>query len=465
MRNQSPDLKTLQRNDSRHVSRGPVFLCALLLSLGVLTSCGQTPASSFSSATQSVIDPSSSSVEPASNALALAAMNAPNKAANSGKHNRFDAAYRDSLRRFSEKVFDRIENDASNLVFSPLSIATCFSMAYEGAANKSKEELASFLCYDEEFDLHEQIQNMHLCTRLETKDEEGYRSYLDVAESFFLDRQFKDYVKQEYLDVLEEYYFAEAYEASLSSTAAHKMLADWINGKTFDYFHLDEDSFRGLGGLFWLVNAVYLKSPWQDKPGEFQRAFTDSNGNVSEVPTLRFVDDEHYAWSSDRYDVADLRLGNGLVFRVMQEKDGANPLGGTPLDALLDPDTFVKGHKEYDFTCQMPIFESHSKFDLLRLFASELPTATKLGKADFSGIADPKDCELYLSGAIHEAGIKVRKEGVEAAAYTVIVAEGAINSVMIPHPKMEIILDKPFRYAVLTTEGYPLFMGKVNTVE
>ena len=51
------------------------------------------------------------------------------------------------------------------------------------------------------------------------------------------------------------------------------------------------------------------------------------------------------------------------------------------------------------------------------------------------------------------------EEGVEAAAYTVIMTTGGT---MPPTEEVDFVLDRPFIFMIQTSEGLPLFLGTVN---
>ena len=429
-----------------------VMLSALTVALGV-SACTAASSSepTSSSTTQSVITSAAT--------LPEFALNAPDKPVNAGVHSA-GTTYLSSLRDFSKKMLRKVDTEEENFVFSPLSVATCFSMAYEGAKGDTKAELAAMLGYEEEdYDPHADIQNMHQRTSVKQHLNNGQDIYLDVSESYFVDSNYSKHIRKEYLDTLERYYYAEAYHADLGSDASHELLAEWINGKTFDFFHLEKDNFKDFEGVLWLVNALYLKSYWAISSHAIDHPFTSSDGVTSTVPGIRLADDYLFAWSSDEYDVAGIPLSGGVTLRVMQEKQSSEL---DPIDVLLDPDAYLGEQRGYEFRCEMPKWSTRSTLDPLSMFESEIPHAINPAISDFSGMSDFTDVEpLYLSNSIHQAGIDVNELGIEGAAYTVIAISGA-SAISTEPEKMTIKLDHPFHYAVVTSEGYPLFLGKIN---
>jgi len=90
-----------------------------------------------------------------------------------------------------------------------------------------------------------------------------------------------------------------------------------------------------------------------------------------------------------------------------------------------------------------------------------MPLAFDLGRADFTGIADPKvtgEPGLYIAKVIHQANIGVDEKGTEAAAATAVLAEvggGPANWVKfhVDRPFISLLRDVP--------TGAILFMGRV----
>ena len=79
------------------------------------------------------------------------ALNKPNKAFNTVQTKELNKGYIDSLKDFSLDFFQQVNSGVDkNPVFSPMSIATCFSMAYDAAEGETKKELGELLHYDEE---------------------------------------------------------------------------------------------------------------------------------------------------------------------------------------------------------------------------------------------------------------------------------------------------------------------------
>ena len=69
---------------------------------------------------------------------------------------------------------------------------------------------------------------------------------------------------------------------------------------------------------------------------------------------------------------------------------------------------------------------------------------------------------FYIAKVLHKTAITVDTEGTRAAAVTAIEMRDKCAFEM---PEKEVILDRPFVYAIIDTEtNMPIFLGTVNTL-
>ena len=124
-------------------------------------------------------------------------INSPKKKFNTSNVSKNDDAYIKSVQDFALDFYDVLDVK-ENQVFSPLSIATCFSMLYEGTDGNTREEIRNALHY-EQGDAHlEQIKNMLLKCAI---DDRSNKTYLNISQSIW----FKDdgsSCKEEYINKL-----------------------------------------------------------------------------------------------------------------------------------------------------------------------------------------------------------------------------------------------------------------------
>ena len=108
----------------------------------------------------------------------------------------------------------------------------------------------------------------------------------------------------------------------------------------------------------------------------------------------------------------------------------------------------------------LPKFDVSSSMDLVAgLQELGVTDLFDPAKSDFTPLTDLG--EIRVSQITHAGRVKVDEDGVEAAAFTVIMAEGAVA---MPQDPIDVVLDRPFVFAVTGADGTALFTGIVNTM-
>ena len=396
------------------------------------------------------------------------ALNKPNKAFNTDQTKELNKGYIDSLKEFSLDFFQQANGgEDKNPVFSPMSIATCFSMAYDAAEGETKKELGELLHYDEEaFNHLDEIKSALLRSAInDTKK----NTYLNISQSFWADDN--STIHEDYLKTLQDYYFAEAYQGDLPNM--YNEVADWINDKTKHYLNVKGEDFQEMlaSAIYALINTVYLKSAWVNEFKEelnYQGNFANLDATSTKVTYMETKLEDSYYFTGDGYVISSLPFEHDLEFRmllpnvdtdyakVLDDRTALDNLLALPLDKVGIPENASgitqKGTVEYT----IPQFKVRSIFNLVDMFIDRgIETPFKPGCANF-----PKFDGGYISKAQHEAGFETNNKGAEGAAYTIIV----VSKAGIPEEPVRFKLDRPFAYAVTTKEGIPIFMGKVTSL-
>ena len=388
-------------------------------------------------------------------------LNEPNKQYGTSNNAVLSASYVKALHDFSLDFYDTTDTTTNN-AFSPLSIATCFSMLGDGSANKTKEEIDNMLHYDDSFNHLEDIEKMLVRCAI---DDPSNDVYLDVAQSIWLAD--KNSIKEEYVNKLTDHYFAEAYDhVPFNTDEGKQLIADWINQKTKDFLDVKKEQFNDLNGLTKLVllNALYAKSPWGiDKlfpeKNNYDSSFYNRDGTttnkkfmVGKVERGTYYEEEKYVISSLPYKCGmqiNILLPNKGEESVLSNKEAINKLiNYDKLDNCLTN----------DIKWRLPLFKITKNYDLVENLSKLGLEETLSSAPDFSAMTDLPKGMLYIKSLQHGAGIEIDNVGVKAASYTYV----HVGSKAAPAPEFEINVDHPFAYYLTTSEGLPLMLGTVN---
>jgi serpin B len=247
-----------------------------------------------------------------------------------------------------------------------------------------------------------------------------------------------------------------------------------------------------------LASAVYLKAAWAHPfpAGATQGApFHPDSGIQVTVPTMRLQARLRYV-RGDGFQAVGLPYAGsrlGLLIVLPDGPPGAGPAGAGPAGADppgagpagadppgadppgagqpgggppgIGPDSGGLGRllarlAPRQVSLALPRFRVTSGFALRPLLAAlGMPLAFS-PEADFSGITTAQ--RLRIDQVAHKAYIDVNEEGTEAAAATAVIMKASARF-MKPEPPVEVIVDRPFLFAITDMEsGLPLFLGRVT---
>jgi len=370
---------------------------------------------------------------------------------------KIDKQYITNLINFSSKFANKTIMNESR-VFSPLSIYNCYAMLYEGTTNNVRETLKEFFSFDSLDSLKKTIKTATEMLSIDTE-----KTKLDTANSVWIDDDFQDYINKEYLDALAKYYYAEAFGGSLELDATRQDMANWVNKKTNNIFNVSKEYFQtSPGSLLILLNTLYLKSPWLknfNKNFDYDSDFYSNSGTSSKTFMTKTEVGSIYA--GEDFDVANMPLQGGVSFRILLPHENTNYVDvlNNNLNYIFDLSTLSR--TLYEITYKIPKFEVKSKYDLKNEFTQMGLSEPFVWTNDYENIVDLKkdDQKFRVEQSIHEAGIDVNNEGIEAAAYTSIVATTPTSTGKIDKlPSYIFNANRTFMYA-LTYNDIPLFLG------
>lgn len=366
--------------------------------------------------------------------------------------------YINSIKQFTINFNDTLNKD-ENIIYSPLSIQTCYTLLLEGANNNSYDELKKALCYNDSFSYSKEILRMLNNT---TKDND--KTTLELNQSIWLDNKFKNAVHQDYLETLANNYYAEIFTGALNSEEAHNELASYINKKTRNFLNVKAEDFKDYNGICWLLNTIYLKGTWTNafkKEQNYVDDFTNNDNSISKVTYMQNKSIKTGAYINDDYTIIMLPLYNNLKANLLiANSDLSIYKEKETLNSLLN---FNKSEsKIVSANVTLPQFKIQETYDLKNTFkALNVYDIFDENNADFTNMANLTDSNIYVANSKHEAGIEFTNEGIEGAAYTIIdmTTESA--------PSLEYItinFNKPFMFSISDMDNLPLFVGTVNNL-
>jgi serpin B len=362
----------------------------------------------------------------------------------------------DSLNDFSFDFYKNISmSEDGNIFFSPYSIFTALSMAYEGARENTANEMENVLNILQNDS--PTLGSFGRIYNLLNQNQEGYT--ISTANAFWAHQNYE--FLNNYLGLLENFYMAEANEIDFSKNVeAADIINSWIEEKTNDKIKdmIQPDLLSDLTKLV-LTNAIYFKGDWDspfNQKKTYETDFSLSSGDTVKVDMMRDTEDSFFNYSeTDTLRILELDYyGNKMSMFVILPKENNITIAESKMN-YENLTTWKNNLYEISIDVQIPKFKFETKYSLNDLLKQMgIVDAFLPGIADFSGMDGTK--YLFISSALHQAFIEVNEKGTEAAAATSIIMELSA----IPD---SFIADHPFVFLIQHKEtGAILFMGRIT---
>lgn len=366
---------------------------------------------------------------------------------------RADADANAGMTVFGVELLRQVRQGGANTLLSPFSAAIALSMTANGADGDTLAAFEAVLGADTE------ALNANAAQLMADYAALGGSTKASVANSLWVDEATTLY--EDFL-VHAAGYDAGLFSADLDTDGARRAVNRWVSEHTDGM--IPEILAQNLEPhiALLLVNAVYLENAFQspfsaNATGPWD--FTADDGTVTSTDFMRQTADLPYC-SADGVTGAVLPYDDGrLAFVVLLPEAGLDSwlaeLDGEALTAL------IASAQETRLFLSMPKFTAAWSEQLNEaLSAMGLAVAFDQNRADLSRMGERNGNFFYLDFVIQSARLEVNEEGTRAAAAT-IVAPGDSAA---PLPPAELILDRPFLYAIWDLEAQiPLFLGTYET--
>jgi serpin B len=373
--------------------------------------------------------------------------------------------YADASNFFGYSLYGELAktSGAQNLVFSPYSISSAMTIAYEGAQGKTAEEMAAAMHLPPgKAALRSSFAGLY--GKLNSA---GSEVELRTANAIWVHKDYQ--VKQDYLGILRNAYVAQATNLDFSGGTAEKTINNWVETQTNQKIKdLIPAGTLSPSAPVVITNAVYFKGKWQqefNKKETTQEKFSLVSGEKADVMMMTRIYDENrtnYAEDSDA-QVLELPYTGGKLSMVLvlPKEEGAQGIATVERDlesgklgewrAALSPEKV---------TMFVPRFKLEETYHLEGVLPGMgMPTAFS-DDADFGAMTAKKN--LKIGQVIHKVYIDVNEEGTEAAPATGVVMVLTSMPAGGQEPIKVFRADRPFFFAIVEKDsGTVLFLGKV----
>ncbi len=338
-----------------------------------------------------------------------------------------------AMTRFTGAMAARLVADGlepgGNLVCSPYSVATALGMTVNGARGQTATEMLDVLGGLQLSELNAGLalldELMLSRTGTRTKvDGETAEVTLSTANSLWGQEGIE--WEQSFLDELARWYGAGMHLVDYGGAAeeARTAINGWVSQRTQQKIpELLAAGRLGPATRLVLVNALYLKAPWEspfDRSLTATGTFHTDTGAVSVALMINPIDHARVARGSDWEALSLPYAGRQLAMTVILPAQ-TDPASHAAWLAKGGIDDVLAALHPGAATVIMPRWRFRTKAQLKPLLTALGMPAAFSDTADFSGMS--RDTRLLIDEVVHEGFIAVDEAGTEAAAATAVIGE------------------------------------------
>jgi serine protease inhibitor len=350
----------------------------------------------------------------------------------------------------------------ANVFVSPYSAAAALQMAANGAAGPTKAEMQQVL---QTSGLGPALLNEASKAAADLLNSQDTNVILTTANALWY-RQGAA-VKPRFLEENQKYFGSTIKALDFSNArAAEAEINQWASDETHGRITgIADGMIDPVYTDLILANAIYFKGKWLD-PFDAkltkERPFHPATGAAKEVPMMEMSKKFTYRKGSGYQAVRLPYMGWNLAMYVFLPDPGSSP---GKLLQIMNGDNWRRVTMPVFSECNgrlvLPKFKLENTLELNRpLETLGMKTAFDQKRANFSAMFNEPH---HLSKVRQKAFVEVNEEGTEAAAVTDIAVDTLSAIEMKPPPPFEMIVDRPFLFAIVDARSEMiLFMGVVN---
>lgn len=350
---------------------------------------------------------------------------------------------------FAFRLFTRCFSEDSNTLVSPLSVSLALGMVLNGAKGATEEEIRRTVAGDLSPEDYRKALTAYVnALPSDEKAKFHFANSVWIEKAFRLRWWYEKSTEKQFRAVIERLPFDEE---------AVRKINDWVKRETDGMIDSVIDSATPEAALY-LINALAFDAEWAEiyKESEIgKERFQNLNGTKTEVDAMRHTE-RIYLKAEGCTGFVKPYAGSRYSFVALlpdEEENASEFIRGFTAEKYLK---ILNSRTLTEVDTMVPKFECDYA-SILNETLSELGMGSAFGPdADFSGMSPDR---ISIGEVIHKTHIEVDERGTKAGAVTAVM----MKNLCIPTPKPEVILNRPFVYAIADNEKLlPLFIGAVT---
>ncbi|MBR0131642.1 MAG: hypothetical protein IJM14_01015 [Lachnospiraceae bacterium] len=369
------------------------------------------------------------------------------------------------------KYFAKSE-EGKNFLYSPASLYLALCLVEDMTDEKVTADLLSLMGAENLSDMEKMADTIIRGISSET-DNDKKPAICRISNSIWSDdRLILDDEAKKVLENVSQKLYADLYNADLQSDETIKAMNSWVNAKTEGLikeipFEPSEQT------VMLLFNALYFKKSWEseiDKTKTVKEDFTLSSGEKTKVDMMKVSPVEEYRnkyYRTENTLTAPLYYSDGSYCIFVRpekvcDKTAMNAIIENELPDIIDAYANYRVKSTGSLNFSIPKLEYGTKIDYMHEELKELGVNSlfTIDGDPFSPIDGRSGQGLYVSMIAQSCKIIMNEEGTEAAAVTEIAVED--GAPMYEEWSIELNLDQPYAYVIMSSNNIPLFVGVVE---
>ena len=364
-----------------------------------------------------------------------------------------DDVMREAYETFAYRMLKAIPGGETRMI-SPFSIYTALAMLDNGAEANTLAQIDSLL------GLTETERNAYMAAWIRRLTESQEGAVFTNADSIWVKSALEKAVPKAFLDTCAQYYKAAVFSAAMDAGTVNDVNG-WVKKNTMGMIDKIVDELSPATAMI-LINAIALDAKWWDPfltdAIRTDYTFTKEDGTTAKVDMM--FGEADYGYLENELCSGFTKSYKGGEFKYV----ALLPKEGVTIAQLVDSlqpgvvKSLWENEKRGEVHIGLPKYEEEYSL-LLNDVLKELGMTEAFDEytAQFGRLVDPSVTSVYVSKVLHKTFISVDNEGTKAAAVTAIVMDEA--TAIGPENIYRVVLDRPFVYMIVDSEGMPIFLG------
>lgn len=346
----------------------------------------------------------------------------------------------DTYNQFAYKTTKDLYEEGTNMVYAPSSFIFPLTIIDQGCEGQSKTDLEAFT------GMNDMPFTSNILFKATVFDNEEIGEHCLFDNILIVKENEPSFIKDSFKDILSTFYHGSLGEWNLNSKQAEEALTNFVkentNGKFEPKFDFTENT------EMVAINTFDYKNHWNDTfeacdPITFNDSYEVDAFNVKESHMGYYENDDFISIR------VFLNQGDELIIGMPKNKDYKFK-DENHIQEMLEADMEIQ-----QVNLTLPKIELQSKHDLYSYMQKESLDNVLHPTNGYPNMLTNKN--VCISDMYQEAMFSMNEDGIDAGAYTVAICK---TTALRPMDEIiDLIVDRPFVYAIKTYSGFVVCSG------